>query len=112
MSAGNVDSGSHYRRHRRHQGQIYRQYCCQQWQNTAALQVKSDLCAPKKETVLSPNLHIHVSVRDLYIPNIDPPIFLRQNKQTDCRNIKIANRKMNVAIGTLATQFHLWEYLF
>jgi hypothetical protein len=32
---------------------------------------------------LSPNFHIHVSARDLYIPRIGPHIFLLQNKQTD-----------------------------
>jgi hypothetical protein len=35
---------------------------------------------------LSPNLHIHESVRDLYIPRIGPHIFLQQNRQTDCEN--------------------------
>ncbi len=28
-----------------------------------------------------------VSVSDLYIPKIGPPIFLQQNRQTDCGNI-------------------------
>jgi hypothetical protein len=28
---------------------------------------------------LSPNFHIHVSASDLYIPRIDPHIFLQQN---------------------------------
>ncbi len=93
----NIEQGSHQR---------YRVGWSRKWLFLlAALQRKSDLCAPRKETVLSPNLHIHVSVRDLYIPNIGPPIFLRQNKQTDCRNIKIAHRKMNVAIGDVAAQF-------
>ncbi len=39
---------------------------------------------------LSPNFHIHqihVSVSDLYIPAIGPPIFLQQNMQTDGGNI-------------------------
>ncbi len=31
---------------------------------------------------LSPNFNIHVSVSDLYIPRIGPPIFLQQNRQT------------------------------
>jgi hypothetical protein len=29
---------------------------------------------------LSPNFHIHVSVRDLYIPKISPNISLQQNR--------------------------------
>ncbi len=38
----------------------------------------------KKLRGLSPNFHIHVSVSDLSIPTIGPPIFLQQNWQTDC----------------------------
>jgi hypothetical protein len=42
---------------------------------------------PEKEVLgLSPNFHIHVSVSDLYIPTIGPPIFLLQNRQTDRGN--------------------------
>jgi hypothetical protein len=36
---------------------------------------------------LSPNFHIHVSVSDLYINTIGPPIFLQQARQTDRGNI-------------------------
>jgi hypothetical protein len=36
---------------------------------------------------LSPKFHIHLSVNDLYIPRIDPPIFLQQNRQTNPGNI-------------------------
>jgi hypothetical protein len=32
---------------------------------------------------LSPNFHIHVSVSDLNIPTIGPPIFLQQNRNWD-----------------------------
>ncbi len=32
---------------------------------------------------LSPNFYNHVSVSDLYILTIGPPIFLQQNRQTD-----------------------------
>jgi len=35
----------------------------------------------------SPNFHIHVSVSDLYIPTIDLPILLQENKWTDPGNI-------------------------
>ena len=36
---------------------------------------------------LIPNSYIHVSVSDLYIPMIDLPIWLQQNRQTDPGNI-------------------------
>ncbi len=36
---------------------------------------------------LSPNFYIHVSVSDLYIPTIGPPIYLQQNMHTDRGNI-------------------------
>ncbi len=36
---------------------------------------------------LSPNFHIHVSVRDLYIPRIGQYIWLQKIKQPDPRNI-------------------------
>ncbi len=42
---------------------------------------------PEKELRgLSPNVHIHVSVSDLYIPTFGPLIFLQQNRQTDRGN--------------------------
>ncbi len=36
---------------------------------------------------LSPNFHIHVNVRDLYITRVGQHIFLKQNRQTDHGNI-------------------------
>ncbi len=36
---------------------------------------------------LIPNFHIHVSVRDLYIPKIGPHISLQQNRPTNPGNI-------------------------
>jgi hypothetical protein len=43
---------------------------------------------PEKELCgLSPNIHILVSVSDLFIPRIGPHIFLQQNMQTDPGNI-------------------------
>ena len=55
---------------------------------------------------ISPNFHIHVSVSDLSIPNIGPPVSLLQDRQTD------AQRNMNGGIGTVAAQLLFWEYLF
>ncbi len=44
--------------------------------------------SPEKELRgLSLNFHIHVSVRDLYIPNTGPHIVLQQNRETDRGNI-------------------------
>jgi hypothetical protein len=36
--------------------------------------------------VLSPNIHIHVPVSDLYIAKIDLPILLQSNRQIDPGN--------------------------
>jgi hypothetical protein len=35
----------------------------------------------------SPNFHIHVSVRDLYIPTIDLPSLLQENMWNDHWNV-------------------------
>ncbi len=54
----------------------------------STLQSNFDLCFPEKEQCgLSPNLDIHVSVSNLHIPTISPPIFLQQNRQTDRGNM-------------------------
>jgi hypothetical protein len=70
------------------------------------------MCPEMKLRGLVPNFHIHVSVSDLYIPTIGPPILLQQNRWTDrAWNIpQIAHGYMNVGIGTNATHFHFWKY--
>jgi hypothetical protein len=55
--------------------------------------------SPKKKLrSLNPYFHIHVSMSDLYILPIGPPIF--------------GHRNINVGTGNKATQFNFWEYLF
>jgi hypothetical protein len=58
------------------------------------------------------NLRIHVSVSDLYVPTIGPPILLQQNKETDLRNISITHGYMNAGIGNKVPRNHFLEYLF
>jgi hypothetical protein len=55
----------------------------------------------------SPNLHIHVSVSDLYTSTIDLPILLQENMW------KYINRlqTLNVEIRTWAAQFPEKEYI-
>jgi hypothetical protein len=71
---------------------------------------------PEKELRgLSPNVHIHVSVSDLYIPTIGRPILLQENIWTDPGNIQISHRHTNVEIGTEAAAIpslgiHTWDF--
>ncbi len=67
---------------------------------------------PERELrCLSPSFHIHVSVSDLYIPTIGPPIFLQQNMKTHRGNIKITHRNWNIGIVSVAALFSTLLYL-
>jgi len=70
---------------------------------------------PEKELPgLSPIFHIHVSVADLYIPTLDPPILLQQNRQyqsEDYRNRSQEHECRNWDCAVTA-QFLFWEYMF
>jgi hypothetical protein len=61
---------------------------------------RSDLCIPRNETARPRSqFYIHVSVSDLYIPMIGPPIL------HDPGNISIADRYINVGLGTRPRSF-------
>ncbi len=77
----------------------------------STLQRKFDYVFPERELRgLITNFYIHISVSDLYIPTIGPPIFLQPSRQADFGNISIAHRYINVEIRTKAAQFPFWEY--
>jgi hypothetical protein len=58
-----------------------------------------------KQIIPVPNFHVHVFVSDLCIATMGLPILLQENMWTGPGNIYIANRHMNVGIGTEAAQF-------
>ncbi len=62
---------------------------------------------------LSPSLHIHVSVSDLFIPTIGLPILLQENMWPG--SWEYTNRSqayMNVELETEAAQFLFWKYIY
>jgi hypothetical protein len=75
------------------------------------MKLRGLIISRKNYNVLSPNFHIHVSVRDVYIPRISLHILLQPNMQTDPGNIKIAHRYMNVGMENEAAQFPFWKYI-
>ncbi len=78
---------------------------------SAALQRKSYLPIPfLKLRGLSLNIHIHVSVSDLYIPRIGPHIWLQQNRQTDPGNIKVSHRYMSVGVRRQNAIILFWKW--
>jgi hypothetical protein len=91
-------------------------YCIQLHNDTLTPHWKEDPIYVSPEMKLSgflPKFHIHVSVSDLYISTIGPPILLQRNRQTDCVvNIKIAHRYMILGLGTRPCSFISGEYLF
>ncbi len=58
----------------------------------------------KKLHGLSPNFHIHVSVSDIYISTIGPPIFVQQNRQ----KVGIYKCLQKHECRNWAAQFHFW----
>jgi hypothetical protein len=55
---------------------------------------------------LVPNSYIYVSVSDLYIPMIGPPV-LQQNRGTD---VGIYKSFTDMSMWKMGTQFHFWKY--
>ncbi len=56
---------------------------------------------------LVPNSYIYVSVSDLYIPMIGPPI-MQQNREPDVGN-GIYKSLTDTGMWKMGTQFHFWK---
>ncbi len=85
------------------------------WQSDAltTLQGKSHLCIPFLGIARPQPQFPHSCVCEQFIQSQDrSTYFLQQIRQTDCGNIYITHRRMNVEIGTETPIFLFWEYLF
>jgi hypothetical protein len=85
---------------------LSRIFICKKKSNESA-----DNTATKIPFMYSFSREFHVCEQFLYSQDRST-YFLQENKQIDGGNIKIAHRHMNLKIGTVATQFFFWEYLF
>jgi hypothetical protein len=65
------------------------------------------LFSKQNYNVLPPSSYTHISVRDLYISRIGPPILLQENMLTDIKR----SQTHNVEIRTEAAQFPEKEYI-
>jgi hypothetical protein len=82
--------------------------CTQSTLQKPNTKISKQLIPEKEYRGLSSNFHIHVSVRDLYIPAIGLPILLEEI----CRPILgLAHRHRNVEIGAETALFPEKEYI-
>ncbi len=76
-----------------------------------AMQRRSDLCISRNETGLIFNFHIHVSVSDLYILTIGPPILLQQSRRNRFASGSICFKFSVQCLGSVVlglVTFHCW----
>jgi hypothetical protein len=76
------------------------------------MKLRASLFPKQSYNVLSPSIHILVSLSDVDIPTIGLPILLQPNWQTNPVNTSIAHRYMIVGIGNEVAQFHKSEFWY